>query len=349
LQPDDTTPVTRLQKTRPHHAAAVAGEGDFSQHMRKVDKTTGMECYSVFRANFPEFDFFRPQDIERLCASTLEPDMLCLLALTSTCSRYSGRQVGHSEFLTQELQKRMTAPPCLSLIQAFLLMALCSWGDGEGYSAWMYSGCAFRMALVYRSQAMRRPNAVLSPEQVGARESEVRTKWVCFVLDKLLSSGKERPSMVSIENMNVCLPSGTDAYAFGLGASQVTYSDLVEDSSMRRAHGTPDFSSQIIIRGIDIWSVIHCWVANGGRTQPGMTDALESPWLATSTWSQLKRRLEDWREEQDDKLKFPQTLVTSYTYLGHGAEAFAFVNLIYYMGFVPSHVDLINGFTDKHL
>ncbi|KAL4927004.1 putative C6 transcription factor [Aspergillus undulatus] len=153
-----------------------------------------------------------------------------------------------AEFYATVLRSRLAgvdgaslAVPDLTRIQALLMLALHEWGMCRGKSAWIYVGMAIRM-----SQAMGLPyeleNDVLSregpkspalkleadmfgiprrPEQkeqtaddVVAQETKRRTFWACFILDRSLSSGKYRPRMIRVKELDIQLPSD-NAFAFG--------------------------------------------------------------------------------------------------------------------------------------
>ena len=154
-----------------------------------------------------------------------------------------------SEFYATALRSRLAgvdganlAVPDLTRVQALLMLALHEWGMCRGKSAWLYVGMAIRM-----SQAMGLPfeleNDVFSrdaprdsalkteadmfgitsrPEQkeqnqsdeVIAQETKRRTFWACFILDRSLSSGKYRPRMIRVKELDIQLPS-ENAFAFG--------------------------------------------------------------------------------------------------------------------------------------
>ncbi|KAL4786794.1 fungal-specific transcription factor domain-containing protein [Aspergillus varians] len=141
----------------------------------------------------------------------------------------------------------------LTRVQAFLMLALHEWGMGRGKSAWLYVGMAIRL-----SQAMGLPfeleNDVLSREEprspglkteadmfgiprraehkeqpsddVIARETKRRTFWACFILDRSLSSGKYRPRMIRVKELDIQLPSD-HAFAFGERVRTCRLSDPV--------------------------------------------------------------------------------------------------------------------------
>jgi hypothetical protein len=162
-------------------------------------------------------------------------------------------------------------------------------------------------------------------------EIEVRTIWGGFVLDKLLSCGRQRPTMVQLEEVDVRLPQGEQDFVFGNSSTDMTdFTHLVKSPALRKQYATLDFHFQLIIRGLDIWSQIHSWVVEGGRKLPGMTDKVHCPWKQGSRWAQLKHELEEWRGEQAFRLKYPETKVSTHAHFGQ-AEVFTYINLIYHL------------------
>ncbi|KAH7024356.1 uncharacterized protein B0I36DRAFT_294947 [Microdochium trichocladiopsis] len=290
------------------------------------------QCFSALRLQFPEFGFLHPQDLRWSKDSISEEAQLRILAIITVGSRYLGRQDDYSLVVAAELQHRILALPSLLLIQTFLIMALHAWGVGSGYQAWIYSGIASRMSQVYQPLPSSVGNQDTTPAGSShMSEVEVRTKWGCFILDKLLSSGKQRPPMMDIREMELRLPASDEAFAFDKQCIPVTYTDMCNDATLRQSHGKLEHGLEIVIRGLDIWSRVHSWVVKGGRKQPGMTDAQNCPWQSTSHWAKLKAELNQWRDEQDDQLKYPETEVTTHVFLGRNGELFGYINLIYYL------------------
>ncbi|KAI9373576.1 fungal-specific transcription factor domain-containing protein [Aspergillus egyptiacus] len=155
-----------------------------------------------------------------------------------------------SEFYATALRSRLAgidganlAVIDLTRVQALLMLALHEWGMCRGKSAWLYVGMAIRlsqaMGLLFelendavardspRSPALktepdmfgipRRPTTEpkeQTSDEVIALETKRRTFWACFILDRCLSSGKYRPRMIQVKELDIQLPS-ENAFAFG--------------------------------------------------------------------------------------------------------------------------------------
>ncbi|BDD62959.1 hypothetical protein MPDQ_007854 [Monascus purpureus] len=169
-----------------------------------------------------------------------------------------------SEFYARTLRSRLAGAdaaglcvPDLTRVQAFLMLALHEWGMCRGKSAWVYVGVAIRLAqamglpfeldndLVTGDAQWSAAGLKSDPENFGstrrvdqreqtsdeviALETKRRTFWSCFLLDRCLSTGKYRPRIIRVKDLNIQLPSD-NAFAFG---ERVRTSRLSEPSGRR--------------------------------------------------------------------------------------------------------------------
>lgn len=318
-----------------------------------------IEALSIFKSKFSEFSLIHPNDYDRAQSSPNPVQKLRLLAIYAVSSRYmssantaeaaaaaaaaatgTGTATAPSSrdcaaHVAGELQRRITnAPPpsaATHLIQTYLVMALHDWGEGEGFSAWMYAGIAFRM--VYGAVPI---TALVNGDSgSGALAGEdSRIVWSCFALDKLLSCGRHRPSMFRLDEMDIPLPASEEEFVFGHPLVQeAPCSDAMSiNSSSSNSQARLGISQyfRIVVQGLDIWSRIHGWAARGGRRLPGMTEPHNSPWREGAPWARMMKDLMLWRDSQDTRIKYPDVAVSAHAHLGHG-EMFGFINLIYYI------------------
>ncbi|KAI7770036.1 hypothetical protein LZL87_003526 [Fusarium oxysporum] len=277
----------------------------------------------VIMAQFPEFGFLHPDDLE-YCEDELSiVQKLRLLVIVAVSQRYADSYTADINnknilFIANEVQKRVTSGPSLALIQTFLILSLCNWGDGDGFNAWMHCGIATRMA-----QGLLSTGFASCGKRETLSELEKRTLWTCFKMDRLLSCGKRRQAMFSDGDMHFSLPVNDNQFLFG----QSTQRSPIDDSL--RSYG-PDDHLVLLIQGLRIWSRVHTWIAEGGRRQPGMTEPEQCPFNETSDWSKMKQDLIKWRESQDALMKYPATKVSVHAQRGQ-AERFGYINLVYYV------------------
>lgn len=161
------------------------------------------------------------------------------------------------------------------------------------------------------------------------QETRDRTVWSCYIMDRLLSCGKNRPTIFDSAEMLVPLPMSEADYAFGEAKEQrrnmtSMTSDIEADATVR----TTEHYFTLIIQGVDIWATLSKWASDGGRRQfHGPNDC---PWKPTSAWNKINRDLELWRDQQDERVKYSQARLTAHIHRGQ-SEAFALINLLYYL------------------
>ena len=210
-----------------------------------------------------------------------------------------------SEYYATALRSRLTGidasfeVPDLARIQALLMLSLHEWGMCRGKSAWLYVGMAIRL-----SQAMGLPYELenetprdglrqeadhfgirrLEPQEqtsddVIAQETKRRTFWACFTLDRCLSSGKYRPRMIRVKELNVQLPSD-NAFAFG---ERVRTARLNEPIARR----PQSFGAQ----GVQIPSI--------RQSIGGFDDKLPNGTPDSKSWSPMSRRKDSNEDDVD--------------------------------------------------
>ncbi|KAI3323055.1 hypothetical protein HD806DRAFT_97530 [Xylariaceae sp. AK1471] len=336
--------TTSAAKKRSASSNAASPSDELAGHFAGIDSSVFAQAVAIFRVQFPECGFLHPSDLERVSAQVPDDGKLRLIAILAVSCRYlggtaDGRRAEHAALLTRELQCRITAPPSLNLIQCFLIMAIYEWGEGIGYSAWMYAGIAARMAQVYRATKTEasEPDSKATSNHHVLSEVEIRTMWTYFAIDKLLSCGKQRPAMMKPEDIEVRMPQSEEDFVFGAETREsISFEDLMRDASLRKRTSSSGFQFCILVRGLDIWHQIHSWIVDGGRKQPQMTGPENCPWKPTSQWAKLKEQLVRWREDQDPRLKYPETKVATHVHFKQG-EVFAYINLLYYLSMIFIH------------
>lgn len=181
-------------------------------------------------------------------------------------------------------------------IQSFLMLGLFEWSQENNSSAWMYLGIAIRMAKLMRLEQDDRRMAIMenqapdtnrferkSPEIAIIRETRRRTMHSCFILDRLMSCGGERPLSIAVESMLIQLPCSEMAFDLSL---QV-YTGLLqpnEGSSQQRIND--DSTLGRFVKLIEIWGEISKYSSMGGRSQEA-----HPPWDTKSTFYKLREKI----------------------------------------------------------
>lgn len=299
---------------------------DVNAVFEQTPRTQIITAINLFRSQFPEFGFLHPDDLEYRQDELTTVQKLRLLVILTVSHRYSPTHNSETNnrnilFIAGEAQKRVTSGPNLSLIQTFLILSLCNWGDGDGFNAWMHCGMATRMA-----QGLLSTGFASCGKRETLSELEKRTLWTCFKMDRLLSCGKRRQAMFPDEEMHFSLPVNDTQFLFG----QPSQSDDLDTSL--RIYG-PDDYLVLLIQGLRIWSRVHTWIAEGGRRQPGMAEPEQCPFNETSYWHNMRKDLFEWRDSQSALMKYPGTKVSVHAQRGQ-AERFGYINLVYYVSII---------------
>lgn len=210
-------------------------------------------------------------------------------------------------------------------VQALIVLAIYEWGDGKPYRAWIYSGMAIRLVQLIGSITDSEKTTELQ------RAIHNRTFWSCFVLDRLVFCGKPQPPALPLASIDTYWPSLDTDFAFGTSGIK-SFPGTSVDESPRFIVEDIDGYFALLVQGIDIWSNILKWVVSGGRRHPDVVMSKEMPWLTRSIWRAHYQRLQLWRQKHGNRIRFPDVGVDGHVSLRRGnGEAFAFINLIYYV------------------
>lgn len=314
------------------------------QHFGKYPPTIWTRAVVVFRSHFPEYGYNHTEELESPSGITSDHHRLKLMALLAVTSRYFERDFASNiteqhHFIVTQLQRCITDPPSLALVQAYQLLALYEWGEGRTYPAWIHVGIAIRMlqsSLATRDQTHTTLLQASQDITHQLTEVESRTYWSCALLEKQVSNGRGRPALLSLCEPIPQFPTSDEDFLFGpisapahespaiVHQGRVNYT-LVRDLEIQK----PVFVRMLAL-GMNIWSRIHQWVALGGRRQPGMVNRDNSPWRPTSQWAMMREELQSWRDAHHPRQKYPETSIMAHVYLQQ-AMPFVYLNLVYYL------------------
>ncbi|KAK1470633.1 fungal specific transcription factor [Colletotrichum tamarilloi] len=197
-----------------------------------------------------------------------------------------------------ELESALTSATVVR-VQAFLMLGLYKWSQPNGgLAAWMYVGVAIQMAQglklgfgdkplggkrtlpmsPWSSKSAQPPSDLWKDQEVRRR-----TMFSCLILDRLLSCGSDRVSMVRSDDLQIQLP--CTEHAFDL--SRVVYTGFLR----QMGHGMePPIDDSVLSRFVqlaDFWGDITKYSFAGGRH----TESLP-PWDQESTFYQLNKKVD---------------------------------------------------------
>ena len=231
--------------------------------------------------------------------------------------------------------------PSIDGIQALLMLGLYEWGQTRGLSAWVYVGIAMRLAQsmglayeddsenrTFKSAISRKPG---SNDRDNAIEKEVRrrTLWSCFVMDRMLSAGKYRPTMISAKELKVQLPCSDDQFLFvrdvQTGFLGERPAEIVNDDGVLSRY----------IRLVEIFGRFSEWSYAGGRR----TETLP-PWDSSTKFFQLREELHNFHEALPPNLTFTEANLSAHIEK-RNATTYASIHTLYSLCLIMLHREYI--------
>ncbi|KAB8297688.1 hypothetical protein EYC80_001496 [Monilinia laxa] len=211
--------------------------------------------------------------------------------------------------------------PTTERIQALLMLGLYEWGQTRGLSAWVYVGIATRLAqamgLPYEDDpsartfktetvvaaSSYRPEVNKHPARDTAIEKEVRrrTFWSCFIMDRMLSAGKARPTMVESDILRVQLPCSDDQFLFTQSVQTGYLNREFEKVTLNNVKIQEGGVLSRYCRLVEIWGKLSKWSLHGGRR----TESLP-PWDEETQFYKLSHELEDFYNSLPENLTFSE-------------------------------------------
>lgn len=182
-----------------------------------------------------------------------------------------------------------------------------------------------------------------------AREIMCRTYWASFMVECMLSSGKNLPANHHHFDLSIPLPSSEDDFEFGsvdTAAPQYLDHDNSTDSECIEATDQLGLENiqRIFIGGFETWARLSSWIVGGGRRTPHPSSACV-PWAIHSHWTRLSTSLRRWEANISPRLLYSTNPSSLKVFLsrGHG-ETFATINLLYFLNVAFLHREYIPFF-----
>ncbi|KAF4840914.1 putative transcriptional regulatory protein [Colletotrichum siamense] len=192
--------------------------------------------------------------------------------------------------------------PSLDNTQAFFLLAIAEWGNGDRDRSSMDMGVAVRMATLLKLH--REETYALLPdteaEQLVRAESARRTFWMIQSQENL-HSGYSTPAPFSLDDITAYLPCDESDFAFGVVPA--TRSALpgtppaLANPSLATGPGRCLFAT--LIQAHNLWGQV---ARRAGR--PGLGSDDGAPWMAGGNHSRMIASLRRWEEEMPPRHKW---------------------------------------------
>lgn len=216
-------------------------------------------------------------------------------------------------------------------VQAWLMLGLHEWmsrNHGAGTGAWMYVGSAGRMAQALRlnfgdksSSGEKRGRPSLSEDVIIDREVRRRTMFSCFILDRLMSCGRDRVSFLRSEDLLIQLPCTDED--FDLSRSVRTSFLNCDGLADFRTTRNPSLLSRFV-QLIDLWGDIFKHGYAGGRFK----ERTMPPWDSRSTFSRLSERLDNFEDSLEAPDAFLGYSTSNYFRHDNGSSTYVLLHML---------------------
>ncbi|KAE8451704.1 hypothetical protein EG329_003161 [Mollisiaceae sp. DMI_Dod_QoI] len=319
-----------------------------------------------------------PRDPSTSPADIEEGRVLLLGVLTLTARFHPGLVAHHSpngddplaasEYYASALAAafgptiRNISTPSLENIQALLMLGLYDWGQTRGMSAWLYVGLAIRLAFPMGLAFEDDPDKLLSSTLMSrdsrgitrtatiikssatpredAIEKEVRrrTLWSCFIMDRMLGAGKERPTMITVDMLRVQLPCSDDQFLFVHNVKTGFLNSYWLDGTAVDNELTSVNDDGVLsryIRLVDIFGRLSEWSYAGGRR----TETLP-PWDPSTNFFKLRRQLDEFHEALPSSLTFTEANLSAHLEK-RNATTYASMHTLYSLCLIVLHREYI--------
>lgn len=299
------------------------------------------EVYDIFELHYSaEMPFLHPLTFKYLMCRTSPPKdpsvaptdiqnkRLLLLAFLALTARFHPGLIAYhlrhrrdaSEYYAEAVKTAigprgyLSTRPSIYNIQALLMLGLYEWGQARGLSAWIVISTATRLAqatgLPYEDPDEKRTLDSSAPQKqvekgakkINAKEVRRRTLWSCFIMDRALSVGKQRPTMISLNQLKVQLPCSDDEFLF-VHNVRTCFLDKPFQS-----HGNIQDGALIwYVRMVEIFDRVSEWSFAGGRRTE-----ISPPWNSSSQFYKLRQELEHFRLALPSNLTLTDTNLSAH-------------------------------------
>lgn len=209
--------------------------------------------------------------------------------------------------------------------QCFLILGLYECTEGAENRGWMKIGTAIRMAQVLRLGFEDEEEVAAGAR--GARKDPLRaevrrrTFWSCFLLDRTITDGKERPcSLNPPRNHSVRMPCSEDEFTKavpGTGARFETSSApwTVSAKALVSPPG-PEPEADLYghtLRVSHLWQQVADYIGAGGRNHDR-----RPPWASESTFGTLAAGLRAFERRLPEMYAYSEANLLAHSMIGQG-------------------------------
>ncbi|QPG73892.1 hypothetical protein FOA43_001207 [Brettanomyces nanus] len=213
-----------------------------------------------------------------------------LKSYSHSASKYFG---WHARMMLRNVFDR----PTVQRVQALTMLSSHEWGEKNVARSFSYIGIAARMSLLLglgETNSLCYENEKLKGSDQKStfirQEVKRRTLWSVYMMDRCISSGRNRSSAIRVDDINIPLPCSERDFAFGTNVKCMTFKELT--SVLEEGKPTDllskSTSTSFTIATFEIWAHTAKWAGEGGAKNETV-----DPWLKTSTHNKLSEQLDN--------------------------------------------------------
>ncbi|POS88139.1 hypothetical protein EPUL_000281 [Erysiphe pulchra] len=258
----------------------------------------------------------KPSFMDKLRSNSVPP--VLILAVCAISARFSTHPLikkipyhlrgDNWAAISRSIVLRRYEWPDLTIVISLLLLSLHESGMCQRERSWSFGGMAIRMAfaLELHQDLDYDPMNKDTSEKLGFidKESRKRIMWACFIMDKLESSGRNKPPFISEDVITIQLPVKEKYFIQGVQERTEYLNEKIVNSSSYVADGISDVKSNMdvaayLIRVIALWGRISLYVHSSLYSQhENMPQSLES------IFQSLMEELDTFHETLPEDLKY---------------------------------------------
>ena len=220
--------------------------------------------------------------------------------------------------------------PNITILTCLLILGLHEFGTCQGGRSWAFGGQAIRMAFALQlhkdldHDPQKRNDR--TPLSFIDREIRRRTMWACFLMDRLNSSGTDRPTFINQDQMKIPLPIKEKYFQLDIPGPTENLSGQVLQPVTPAAGELSNPKENMgvaahMIRAIALWGRIINYLNLGGKE-----DDAHPMWHPNSGYASLIKQTEAFSESLPESLRYSRENFRSHEIEGV-ANQFLFLHI----------------------
>ncbi|KAK4058871.1 hypothetical protein OIO90_000317 [Microbotryomycetes sp. JL221] len=276
--------------------------------------------------------------------TTNAPDAYAAAAASSLATSTTSPAVRSNGLAHSALDAQVTLIRC----QCFLMLGVFECTAGLENAGWLRIGQAFRMCQILRlgfedeDEGTTTSSTTKRTEKDPIRsEMRRRTFWSCFLIDRTMSDGKERPCVLRVPLPSVLRLPGSDAYYHTSTYVPGARFDPNPPPWSLPHHGEtvdkdpePDLYG-MTLRVSQVFQKISTYIGAGGRNVDR-----RPPWQTESTFATLRSQLLQFEQSLPKDFEYNDSNFTAHCLIGQG-RLYAMLHLLYNTATLILHRDYL--------